>query len=90
MSLRWRRHPNERGLAFVGQRERGLELRDKGVVIANVYPHVDQYRRTTGWWWVARIGDDLMNTCAQRWDTKEEAKAAADAWVRERYRRGAR
>ena len=86
MTLRWRKEPNERGLAMVCQAERGMQLRDGVNVIARVIPHTNQYHQTTGWWWYASVGDESMNTCRQRWDTKEGAKAAADAWVRARYR----
>ena len=50
MAKRWRKQPNEAGLASIGQRERGYDLRERGEVLASVRPKGDRFE-VTGWYW---------------------------------------
>ena len=85
--LRWRKEPDEKGLARVGQRMRGVELRLGDETVARVYP----WRKGglwsheyNGWYWVARsdvYGIPLVNTSQQPVKNLDEAKAAAKAYV---------
>lgn len=89
--LSWRKQPSEQGLASVGQRERGFELRYGDVDVASVTPVTNgMSRQTTGWYYCARAdeyGVPRHNTYGtQHWPTKEEAKAECDKWVRARFK----
>jgi hypothetical protein len=91
--LRWRRQPDNQGLAAIGQPPRGAELRIGEKILAHVYP----YSKSTwgrkdyeGWYWVAasRTYDiPLKNTCHDPLPTIEEAKAAAKTYVLEHLKR---
>ena len=73
---RWRREPDERGLARVMQRPRGLELRESGKVIATVVPSAT----SRGNWFWHGFG---QNTCYNPVATKEEAKAQVMTYIKE-------
>lgn len=84
-SLRWRRPKAPTGLARVGWRGGdNRELTYSGEVLARVYAHRGQFNRGAlqGWYWVARIGDDLVNTCNALVATREECQEACITWVR--------
>jgi len=81
MTARWRNEPSETGLRAIGQRPRGLQLRENGSVLITVSPYGGGWRGpVAGWYWVA-YGFDI-NTCNELASTKEEAKAQADAWFK--------
>ena len=74
MAARWRKEPSETGLARVGQRPRGFELRENGEVLLHVSPLSGKTRwDIVGWYWYG-LG---MNTCHEPVATPEEAKAQA-------------
>jgi hypothetical protein len=90
--LSWRKEPNERGLASIGQPPRGYELRFDGKQIAGVSPLFAGWSRDIkGWYYCARsdeYGVPLMNTCSGKpFATKDEAKAACDAYVRKHFKK---
>jgi len=97
--LRWRRQPDNQGLARVGQSPRGAELRIGDKCLARVYPWQEpsaswgrggDLSTYKGWYWVAtsRTYDvPLKNTCREPVKTIEEAKAAAKAYVLEHLKR---
>ena len=70
---RWRKQPNETGLARICQSARGFELRENGETIA----HVAQTKG--GWYWYG-YGN---NTCSKPVATADEAKAEAVLWIKE-------
>jgi hypothetical protein len=83
--LRWRRQPNETGLARVCQTERGYDLRMGEEVLAQVRPTYAGFgRQSEGYYWFARSGDwlPLKNTASTPVATMEEAKREAEAYVR--------
>jgi hypothetical protein len=74
MAARWRRQPDEQGLARVCQSPRGLQLREKGVVILRV-----NHLRGGGWYWCG-MG---QNTCDNAASSMEEAKEQAIKFYKE-------
>lgn len=80
--MTWRRQPGEKGLASIGQSERGWDLRIAGEDVAAVRPRVRGFRETEGWYFYGR--DDardvpLENTANAPVGTPEEAMSAAEA-----------
>jgi hypothetical protein len=77
--LRWRREPRATGLARVCQGERGYELRRGGVRVGHVSVLYEfgKYSAKLGYYWSARIGTDMYNSCSDRpiLQSPEEAKA---------------
>lgn len=71
---RWRKQPNERGLAAVCQSKRGAELRDDGEILAHV-----SSSHCGGWYWYG-FG---QNTHASPVATIDEAKAEVNQYVKE-------
>ena len=74
MAARWRKEPNEQGLASVCQSTRGLELREKGEMIIMV-----SSLREGGWYWYG-MG---QNTCGNPVSTMQEAKDQATKFYKE-------
>ena len=70
MAKRWRRQPNETGLASVAQSPRGYDLREGGEVLARVRPKLER-RIMVGWYWYG-FG---FNTCGTPVETADIAKA---------------
>ena len=86
--LRWRKQPNERGLARVVQLPRGHDYTDGEKTIAYVRPSIDGYggsRALKGWYWWASgdAGLPYVNTCNDLCATAEEAKKKAQSYVKE-------
>jgi hypothetical protein len=76
VSARWRKQPDEKGLARTFQNKRGLELREGTTIVMRVAPSQDRMGRgIDGWYWYG-LG---KNTCQEPCATQEEAKAQADA-----------
>ena len=84
--LRWKKEPDESGLASIGQAERGWDLRRDGEELASVRPIERPRFNVVAWYFCASVGDDRYNSYADKkaWKTPEAAKAAAEKWVRER------
>lgn len=78
--MRWRRQPNETGLARVCQGPRGFELVENKQILA----HVSYSGFADGWYFYAEVLDRNINSLAEGmpvWRDVEEAKAAAKEWV---------
>jgi hypothetical protein len=69
---RWRKQPNEQGLARICQGQRGFELRENGETLMHVSP------TKTGWYWYG-LG---KNTHSNPTETADQAKAEAISWLR--------
>lgn len=77
---RWRKQPNETGLRSIGQSPRGFELRLGGEEIMRVWPNGSGWSRPLdGWYWT---GLGVCGTESGRFETKEAAKADADAYYK--------
>lgn len=88
--LSWRKQPDERGLASIGQSPRGLELRYGNENIADVLPVTKGNRWNVVAWYFCASADEFgvphRNTYgAKHYKTKELAKAACDAYVKEHF-----
>ena len=92
--MTWSRIPKERGLAAVGQGERGWILKRDGERIATVDVLYRNWSRVkTGYYFYARAGLVSINTAARQdppFETAEEAKAACRKWVVEKFAEGSR
>jgi hypothetical protein len=76
VTARWRKQPDEKGLARSFQNKRGLDLREGTKVIISVRYYRDSMGRgKEGWYWYG-LG---KNTCQELCAAQEEAKAQADA-----------
>lgn len=86
MRLRWKLNDRVTGLASICSGPRGSKLHDGETVYATIQAiRADGgYGLTTGWFWWARIGDELMNTCDHPVKTEKEAKEQAMKWVKEK------
>jgi hypothetical protein len=84
MTMRWKKHKRETGLAAVGAgRYRASDYHDGTVKYATVYPSGGSWRGPlVGWYFVGRIDGIHINTCNQLVPTEAEAKANAEAWVK--------
>lgn len=81
MSARWRKTPDERGLASVGQGPRGFELREDGERLIDVNAVGGSWRGPLkGWYWCG-LGVNTYNT-KPLFPTAEAAKADADAYYK--------
>ena len=70
---RWRKQPNEKGLAKIGQPKRGAELREDGVVIASVLPTDGLfYSGKDGWYWYGFGQNTWKNPCATIQEAKDQ------------------
>lgn len=83
-----RHQPSETGLARVCQSPRGYDVRVDKRDVGSVRPLTERgvpfSRRYVGWYWCARFGDALRNTCDETpHGTKELARDACIAWVKE-------
>jgi len=92
--LSWRKQPNEKGLRAIGQSPRGFEMRYAGETIASVYPHPKGWGAYDyeGWGFSARAdeyGVPHINSGLEKkfFKTAEEAKKAADAYVRKHFKK---
>jgi len=81
MALRFRKQPNETGLARAVQGPRGYELRDGTRVVMHVAPLLYRRWEITGWY-VYGLG---INTASNPVDTADEAKAFALAHAKKNY-----
>jgi hypothetical protein len=86
--LRWKREPNEKGLARSFQAPRGCIYHDGVTEYARVYPAptLKGYPRSfCGWYWVARVDGlvPLCNTCYTPVGTVDEAKREAQQYIKE-------
>lgn len=84
--MTWRKQPNERGLASVGQVPRGKILKRDGEDIAHVYPSMEGWSRHTvkGWYFVARSdrqGIPLMNSSTEPAESMGMAMEQCRAYV---------
>jgi hypothetical protein len=81
MTARWRKEPNEQGLARVCQRPRGFELRENGEVLIHVSAATagGWSREVEGWYWYG-MG---QNTCREPVATADEAKEQATKFYKE-------
>jgi hypothetical protein len=89
MRLRWKKHLRETGLAAVGANpNQGSYYHDGENEYATVYPSGGSWNTgpLKGWYWVARVEGQYMNTCNSLEKTEAEAKKAAEAWVKERLK----
>ena len=77
MAKRWRKQPNETGLASIGQRTRGYDLREGGEVLAQVRP-LEKDWTVSGWYWYG-YG---VNTCGTPVETAELAKAQVIIYIK--------
>ena len=85
MPKRWRRQPNERGLARVCQSPRGYELHENGKQLAYVSPVTRGLtREVTGWYFVC-LGPAHHNSLWENvaYPTADEAKGAALAHIKQ-------
>jgi hypothetical protein len=90
--LRWRREPDEPGLARIGQPPRGAELRIGNEVLASVCAaRAERWSRSyIGWYWVAisdKYGVPLHNSCRKPVSDIEEAKVQAHGYVLQHIKR---
>lgn len=86
MRITWRKQPNEKGLASVGQGPRGAILRVDGEDIGHVSASCKGLAfRWDGWYWVARSDGKvpLKNTASESKYYKdiEDAKRDCKAYV---------
>ena len=77
MAKRWRKQPNETGLASVGQRTRGCDLREGGEVLAMVRP-LGRNWTVIGWYWYGYS----ENTASNPVETMDEAKAQVMKYIK--------
>lgn len=84
MALRFRKQPDERGLARVCQGPRGYELRDGTLVVMHVAPltGLGRARYEVAGWYVYGLG---INTASEPVATADEAKALALAHAKKNY-----
>ena len=84
MALRFRKQPNETGLARVVQGPRGYELRDGTKVVMHVAPLTGygRARHQVNGWYVYGLG---INTTSEPVTTADEAKAFAMAHAKKNY-----
>lgn len=82
--LRWRKEPDEQGLASIGQAARGWDLRRDGEELAVVRPIESPRFCVVAWYFYGSVGDKSYNSFNDKkaWKTPEAAKAAAEKWVR--------
>jgi hypothetical protein len=82
--LRWKRQPNERGLARVSQGLRGWDLFMGAERLAHVRPlFYGLSRNLVGWYYVApeRPGIEYRNSCGEVGAPPAQARAACAAYV---------
>ena len=85
--LRWKREPELTGLQAVGAGPRPYKYHDGKTEYATVYANGgDWQRRQSGWYWVAHIGSELINTCREPVAELDEAKRQASEWVKARIK----
>lgn len=82
MAMRWKKNQRPSGLAGVCAGPQGSTLRVDGVMAATVYSH---NRSATEWYWVAGwdMGIPHKNTCGEPPQSEADAKAAAQAYVKQ-------
>jgi hypothetical protein len=80
--LRWKKQPRPTGLAGVCCGPQPHKLSDGETEFATVYPHGGRHRPLLGWYYVARIGAEYINTCDAAVPTVEEAKELAMNWIK--------
>lgn len=79
MAARWRKQPNDTGLARVCQGQRGFELREDGKRLMSVSHAPERYGHNGMWYWVG-FG---INTFGQTmFQNKEDAKIDADLYYK--------
>ena len=79
MTKRWRKQPNETGLARVVQSPRGYELREGNEKLIQVAPLSGKNRwDIIGWYWYG-LGQNTYKTPVA---TPVEAKTEAIAWLK--------
>jgi hypothetical protein len=83
MSLRYRKEPDETGLARAVQGPRGYELRDGEEVVMRVAPLTGRDRYTIYGWYVYGLG---INTVGIPVATADEAKEFAKSHAKKHYR----
>jgi hypothetical protein len=82
--LRWKMQPAETGLRAVGAAPRAHDLHDGEEIYATVSPNGGGWqRKQNGWHWYSRVSGEPVNTWAEPVATVEEAKAQAQAHVKE-------
>lgn len=82
--LRWKLQPREKGLRAVGAAPRGYQYHDGNEIYATVSPNGGGWqRKQDGWYWYSRVSGESVNTCRTPVATIEEAKAQAQAHVKE-------
>jgi hypothetical protein len=83
--LRWKKNPRPKGLAGVCSGNPGHQLRYGDRDCGSAYEHNNRFDRKEGWYWVARMGDEVppYNSCNDAAIlTEDEAKAAAMSYVK--------
>lgn len=85
--LTWKREADEKGLGFIAQPPRGYILNCGDMKdLAEVSMHRVSRLEYQGWYWVCstnrELGIEHRNTHLTPVDTKEEAQAQAEAYIR--------
>jgi hypothetical protein len=82
--LRWKKNPRPTGSAGWCSGNPGHTLRYGGEECASAYEHNPRHSGKRGWYWVARMDDQvpLYNSCNDDPLTELDAKTAAVSYVR--------